>query len=84
MEFKNKKRLELLKEELENSCDKFKELICSDLVDIRSGCVALVTRDKTESCIEGVGVTMDYCPFCGKEIKSEYNREKGFWRWYHS
>lgn len=84
MKIKHSERLELFKEELESACDKFKELVCSDLVDIRSGCIALITKDKDESCIDGVGVTMNYCPFCGCKIKSNYNKEKGYWEWWHN
>ena len=84
MKLKHSDRLDLHKDALVSSCDEFKELVCSDLVDVRSGCIALITRDKNENCIEGVGIIMSYCPFCGCKIKSNYNVEKGYWEWWHN
>ena len=84
MKLKHSDRLAIYKNELASSCDKFKELACSDLVDIRSGCISLITRDKEENCIEGVGISMSYCPFCGCKIKSNYNKEEGCWEWWHN
>jgi hypothetical protein len=67
----------------DNSCKEFEELKNSNIVDNRSGCIALITRDKESQCIDGVGVILRFCPYCGNKIKSGYDKEKGHWNWWH-
>ena len=68
---------------MDKSCLEFKELKESKIVDVRSGCIWLITRDENAQCIEGVGLVMSFCPFCGAKIKSEYVKDKGYWDWWH-
>jgi len=67
----------------DNSCKDFEELKASNIVDNRSGCIALITRDKESNCIDGVGATMKFCPYCGNKITGKYDKTKGCWNWVH-
>lgn len=35
-----------------------------------------------EECMLTYGIWFKYCPFCGKEIISEYDNTKGCWKWF--
>jgi hypothetical protein len=61
-------------------CKDFTELIASDVVDNRSGCVAIKTR-VGGNCIDSVGAILNFCPYCGAKIISKY--DKGHWDWWH-
>ena len=63
-------------------CKDFTELIASNVVDSRSGCVAIKTR-AGGNCIDSVGTTLKFCPYCGAKIISMYDDNKGYWNWWH-
>lgn len=65
-------------------CEAFKELRNSKIVEVRSGCIAINTRDGDGSgCIDNHGVTLKFCPYCGAKIVSKYKKEEGYWDWWH-
>ena len=64
-------------------CEAFAELKKSKIVDIRSGCIALITRAGVGGCIENSGAALKFCPYCGNKILSEYDKENGYWDWWH-
>lgn len=78
MDLKYNEKLELYKYELESACDKFKELVCSDLVAVCENYIILMTRTNS------VGAVIHYCPYCGCKIKYNYNIEKEEWEWWHN
>lgn len=68
-----------------NECKEFAELRKSNIVDERVGCIALKTRGG-DGCIENVGATLRYCPYCGAKIESNFMQAVGGgnWEWWHS
>lgn len=64
-------------------CEGFIELIYSHSVEIRSGCIAIITRDCDGNGIQEYGPTLNNCPYCGAKIVSKYDDEKGNWDWWH-
>lgn len=67
-----------------SDCIEFVELMNSDIVDIRGGCVVFKARGGgTSGCTDNVGPRIRVCPFCGKLIHAEYSEDDGHWSWWH-
>lgn len=64
-------------------CKEFVELIQSQAVEIRSGCLAIITRDCDGNGIDAYGPSISFCPYCGAKIIAEHNKEHGYWDWWH-
>jgi len=66
-----------------NPCKEFTELFNSNVVEIRSGCIAIITRDCDGNGIEAYGQPLKFCPYCGAKIVAEYDNDNGYWNWWH-
>ena len=68
---------------ISSECANFTELKNSKAVDVRSGCIAIITRSQDGNCIDNSGAIMKFCPYCGVKIVSKYDESKGYWDWWH-
>ena len=63
-------------------CNKLKDGIKKGVIfDVSGGCGIDLSNGKS-NCMAKDGLWFKFCPFCGKEIISEYKNKR--WNWYEN